>query len=240
MGLFSFFSRSPATAPARASTAEAVDAARTRARRRLIGAVFLLGFGVIAFPLLFETQPRPIPVDIPIEIPRKDAVPPLVVPAARPTTAAPSQPAASLPVITESKADAGTEVPVRVEAPATPAAKAAPVSKAVAPSPASVPTPTPTPTTTTAAMVPKPDAQPAAEAPGRFVVQVGAYADPSVAREARAKVEKLGLRTYTQTVDTDNGKRIRVRLGPFSARDEAEKAAATVKAGGLPAAVLAL
>ena len=88
--------------------------------------------------------------------------------------------------------------------------------------------------------MPKPDAQPAAEAPGRFVVQVGAYADASVAREARAKVEKLGLRTYTQTVDTDNGKRIRVRLGPFSARDEAEKAAASVKAGGLPAAVLAL
>jgi DedD protein len=236
MGLFSFFKRSAAAATPRASAAEAVDAARTRARRRLIGAVLLLGFGVIAFPLLFETQPRPIPVDIPIEIPRKDAVPPLVVPAARPATAAPSQPAASLPVITESKTDAGREVPARVEAPATPAAKAEPVPKAVAPSPP--PAATPLPTTTMA--TPKPDAQQAVEAPGRFVVQVGAYADAGVAREARAKVEKLGLRTYTQTVDTDNGKRIRVRLGPFSARDDAEKAAATVKAGGLPAAVLAL
>lgn len=236
MGLFSFFKRSAAAAPTRASAAEAVDAARTRARRRLIGAVLLLGFGVIAFPLLFETQPRPIPVDIPIEIPRKDAVPPLVVPAVRPTTAAPSQPAASLPVITESRGEAGREVPARVEAPATPAAKAEPVPKAVAPSPP--PAATPPPTTTMA--TPKPDAQQAAEAPGRFVVQVGAYADAGVAREARAKVEKLGLRTYTQTVDTDNGKRIRVRLGPFSARDDAEKAAATVKAGGLPAAVLAL
>ena len=83
MGLLSFFNRSAAAATPRASAAEGVDVARTRARRRLIGAVLLLGFGVIAFPLLFETQPRPIPVDIPIEIPRKDAVPPLVVPAAR-------------------------------------------------------------------------------------------------------------------------------------------------------------
>ena len=43
----------------------------------------LIVVGVIGFPLLFETQPRPIPVDIPIEIPRKDQVPPLVMPPAR-------------------------------------------------------------------------------------------------------------------------------------------------------------
>ena len=61
-----------------------------------------------------------------------------------------------------------------------------------------------------------------------------------VARETRAKVEKLGLRTYTQAADTDGGKRIRVRLGPFSTRDEADQAAAKVKAAGLPAAVLVL
>jgi len=240
MGLLSFFNRSAAAATPRASAAEAVDVARTRARRRLIGAVLLLGFGVIAFPLLFETQPRPIPVDITIEIPRKDAVPPLVVPGARQVTPAPSQPAPSPPVITESKADAGREVPVRVEAAATPTAKVEPqpkpVAKAVAPSSPTASTPPPT----TALTAAKPDAQATAEAPGRFVVQVGAYADAAVAREARAKVEKLGLRTYTQTVDTDNGKRIRVRLGPFASRDDAEKAAAAVKAGGLPAAVLAL
>lgn len=240
MGLLSFFNRSAAAATPRASAAEGVDVARTRARRRLIGAVLLLGFGVIAFPLLFETQPRPIPVDIPIEIPRKDAVPPLVVPAARQGAAAPSQPAPSLPIITESKADAGREVPVRVNAAAAPAAKAEPLPKPVpkAAAPSSPTASTAPPTTALAAA--KPDAQAAAEAPGRFVVQVGAYADAAVAREARAKVEKLGLRTYTQTVDTDNGKRIRVRVGPFAARDDAEKAAATVKTGGLPAAVLAL
>ena len=77
-------------------------------------------------------------------------------------------------------------------------------------------------------------------AAGRFVVQIGAFADANGARETRAKVEKLGLRTYTQAVVTDNGKRTRVRLGPFASRDEAEQAAAKVKAAGLPAAVLTL
>jgi len=232
MGLFSFFKRSAATPAAGAGTAQAVDAARTRARRRLIGAVLLLGIGVIAFPLLFETQPRPIPVDIAIEIPRKDGAPPLAVPASRPAAAPPaaSRPAPPMPVLTESKADAGKDVTAAVEAPAKPAAKPEPAPKAVAPPLPSAPVPAPT----------KAESPPAAEAPGRFVVQVGAFADAGVAREARAKVEKLGLRTYTQAVDTDSGKRIRVRLGPFPSRDDADKAAAKVKAAGLPAAVLTL
>ena len=42
---------------------------RKRARHRLIGAGVLVLIGVIGFPLLFDTQPRPIAVDIPIEIP---------------------------------------------------------------------------------------------------------------------------------------------------------------------------
>jgi DedD protein len=231
MGLFSSFNRSATVAGAR--PAEAVDAARTRARRRLIGAVLLLGIGVIAFPLLFETQPRPIPVDIPIEIPRKEGAPPLVVPRPRAAPTAPSQPAPGVPVVTESKADAGREVSVPLEAPAKPAAKAAPVPKVVAPIAPSVPSAPVLPP-------PKPETSAAAESPGRFAVQIGAFADAAVAREARTKVEKLGLRTYTQEVETDSGKRIRVRLGPFTSRDDAEKAAATVKAAGLPAAVLTL
>ena len=50
-----------------------VQQARVRARRRLIGAVVLLAIGVVGFPMLFETQPRPLPGDIPIELPRRDA-----------------------------------------------------------------------------------------------------------------------------------------------------------------------
>ena len=113
MGLFSsLFKRQAGATPAAAAgdSAQALDAARMRARRRLIGAVVLLGIGVIAFPLLFETQPRPIPVDIPIEIPRKDNAPALVVPAPRPVAPAASKATPTAPVITESKAEAGKEL----------------------------------------------------------------------------------------------------------------------------------
>ena len=230
MGLFSIFKPRPGATPATAGgeSAQSIESARTRARRRLIGAVVLLGIGVIAFPLLFETQPRPIPVDIPIEIPRKEGAAPLAAPAPRPAAA--SKPAPAVAVITESKADAGKEVAAPVEAVAKPLAKPAPepVAKASAPK-AAVPA-------APAAVEPKP----VAEAGGRFVVQIGAFADAAVARETRSKVEKIGLRTYTQAVDTDNGKRIRVRLGPFASRDEADKAAEKLKAAGLPAAVLTL
>lgn len=233
MGLFSFLKRPAATALPGGDAVQAVDTARTRARRRLIGAVLLLGIGVIAFPLLFETQPRPIPVDITIEIPRKEGAAPLAVPAPRATpAAAPIAPGASIPtpaapVITESKADVGKDVPAPVELAAKPAAKSGPAVKAPPPS-------APVPAT------PAAENKALGEAPGRFVVQVGAFADSGVARDARAKVEKLGLKTYTQSVDTDNGKRIRVRLGPFASRDDAERAATRVKAAGLPAAVLTL
>ena len=80
----------------------------------------------------------------------------------------------------------------------------------------------------------------AAAAGARFIVQVGAYAETKAAQDARAKVERLGLKTYTQVVDTADGKRIRVRVGPFASRDEADKAAAKVRAGGLSTAVLTI
>jgi DedD protein len=72
-----------------------------------------------------------------------------------------------------------------------------------------------------------------------LVVQVGAYADAAAAREVRQRVERLGVKTYVQEIQTDAGKRVRVRVGPFNSRDEAEKVAARVKAAGLPAAVVA-
>ena len=83
MDLLSAFKRkTPPPSGAAVPAAEAVDEvqrARTRARQRLIGAAVLVVAGIIGFPLLFETQPRPIPVDLPIEIPRKDGLPPLAI-----------------------------------------------------------------------------------------------------------------------------------------------------------------
>jgi len=85
-------------------------------------------------------------------------------------------------------------------------------------------------------------ASPAAVAAGgeRFIVQVGAFSEESKVREARQKLERAGLTTYTQVVETKDGKRTRVRVGPFQGRAEAEKATAKIKGLGLPASILSL
>ena len=71
-------------------------------------------------------------------------------------------------------------------------------------------------------------------------MQVGAFADADKAREVRDRLERSGLKTYTQVVDTKDGKRTRVRVGPFTSRVDADKAAGRVKGAGLSASVLAL
>ena len=74
----------------------------------------------------------------------------------------------------------------------------------------------------------------------RSVVQVGAFADAAKAKEARTKLEQAGLKTYTQEVDTKEGKRIRVRVGPFATKEEADKAAEKIRKLNLQATVLKL
>ena len=305
MGLLSYFKRQPdaeASAPAPVAAGpgpepDAVAAARARARRRLLGATVLLGLGVIGFPLLFETQPRPIAVDIPIEIPRKDgsaalapppAVAPLVAPMARasaavvddgqPLTAAgqgAAERAAAAPAeIVERANDQGRETASPISRPpaskpaalaeaktatAAPAGKAAmlpaPASKPVPPAQAAVPAPAMPAAddgararallegqpATPPATAPAVSASASASAAGaRVVVQVGAYTDVAKLAEARRKLEALGFKTYTQVVESEAGKRTRVRVGPFASRAEADKAAARVKSAGLPAAILSL
>ena len=254
MGLFSKFkfgSKSPAgQVPASGASSESSDVvreARVRARRRLIGASLLLGVGIVGFPLLFESRPRPIPVDIPIDIPAREGVAPLVPPAARATPIR-AQTAAARGV---EQVLAATETDmVEAAPPASPAKPAAektsaakpetkPESKSVEPKPVEhKPDPKPSPA--------KPDAKAAAKPAehvteeGRFVVQIGAFAEVTSAREARMKVEGMGLKTYTQVIESATGRRIRVRVGPYASKAEAEKAASRIKSGGLQAAVLLL
>jgi DedD protein len=69
---------------------ETVETMRSRAKRRLIGALVLVVAAVVGFPLLFDTQPRPVLVDVPIEIPDKNKVKPLSPPAARAPASTPA------------------------------------------------------------------------------------------------------------------------------------------------------
>jgi DedD protein len=203
MGLFSFFQRKrqerqrSQAVPIDAGTFEEV---RTRARRRLIGAVVLVVAAVVVLPLLFDTKPRQLPASIDLQVERPDA--------------------ASSPVAVVVDPAPGAR---RTDQPATPtpATPAAP-EPAVAQAPA-----------TAAATRP-------AESKGRFVIQVGAFEQAAAAREVRQRIEKLGLPSYQQEVSTSAGKRIRVRVGPYGSRDDADRVAVQVRASGLTATVLAL
>ncbi|MET0210248.1 MAG: SPOR domain-containing protein [Burkholderiaceae bacterium] len=259
----------------RNAQAESIDAMRRRARHRLIGAAVLVLIGIVGFPLLFDTQPRPIAVDIPIDIPDRNKVAPLVVPAAPAAHVASASgaassrtpPVANAPVAAASHVaglDAGEEVisakpAARASVPVLPIPPVPKVEPRAEPKPEARQEPKPEPKP----VVPEPkpavrtddsararallegrDSSPAASADkaedGRLIVQVGAFADPDKARETRAKLERAGLKTYTQVVDTKDGKRTRVRVGPYANRAEADKAAAHIKGLGLSASVLAL
>ena len=76
MGLLSVFKSNHQAAPQYAeprsasvgsSPDEAIQQARTLARHRLMGTAVLVLIGVLVFPVLFETQPRPGPLIFPFK-----------------------------------------------------------------------------------------------------------------------------------------------------------------------------
>jgi DedD protein len=74
----------------------------------------------------------------------------------------------------------------------------------------------------------------------RFIVQVGAFADESKSKDVRSKLEKAGIKTYTHIAQTKEGKRIRVRVGPFASKEEAQKTVDKIKSLQLSASVLTI
>jgi DedD protein len=218
----------------------AVVQARIHARRRLIGAAVLLLLGVLLFPLVFETQPRPLPLDLPMTVaPAKGAA--AVVPAPAPVAGTATRPAPPMIVETAEPESRAAPAPASAVAQASPAPapQAAPPAQPAQPARAAASAPATPAAALKAAPAPTTASAPAPE-PGRFVVQVGAFADDATVRQTRQKVEKLGLKTYTQEVNTEAGKRVRIRVGPFATRDEAAQVLGKLKGAGLPGAVLTL
>ena len=237
-----------------------MEVLRRRARHRLFGSVVLVFIAVVAFPLLFDSQPRPVAVDTPIVIPDRNSTAPLAtgvpVPAAqapaKPLLSAASSTAPSSAVSAQASLEPGKEEVVAPSIPATSAHTPA-ASEAVSkpePAPKAAPAKTGAKAETAEAAKPASDGQrakallegkPPAADPGKVIVQVGAFADVDKVREVRRKLESAGLKTYTQTVEGKDGKRTtRVRVGPFETRAEADKAAARIRKLDLPANVIAL
>ncbi len=124
-----------------------------------------------------------------------------------------------------------------------PASKASAPAKAFAPAPAASKTASATksaeparPKPTAAAKAPVEDLATVGSAPG-FYINVGLFADESNARKAQSRLLNEGLPAFRQTLDGAKGTRVRVRVGPYASRSQAEAAATTVKALGLEAVV---
>ena len=124
-----------------------------------------------------------------------------------------------------------------------PASKATTPAKASAPAPAASKTASATksaeparPKPTAAAKAPAEDLATVGSAPG-FYINVGLFADESNARKAQSRLLNEGLPAFRQTLDGAKGTRVRVRVGPYASRSQAEAAAATVKTLGLEAVV---
>ena len=206
--------------------AESVEAMRRRARHRLIGASVLVVLGVVGFPLLFDTQPRPVSVDIAVDIPDRANSKLLVDASKQKPLSASAGLDAQEEVVPDTKLDTKAEASV---------AAAMPKSESKAEPAKTEAKPQTKPETKTAS---KPSDS--KDTGSRFVVQVGAFNDEAKVREVRAKVEKEGLKTYTNVAQTKEGARTRVRVGPFTSRDEADKVARKIKQLQLQPQVLTL
>jgi len=265
------FRKSTDEQPAPAPAPESAETLRRRARYRLVGAAFLVLIGVVGFPMLFDNQPRPIAVDIPIEIPDKAKVKPLSA-AGEAVAVAPQAGASRSAAGTIDPAPDKEAKPVKKEELVTATSGAAAASKPASPATAKAEVKPETKVDTKAepraadkeaannAAAKSADAAraadaakaqallegkpvtgaPAASDAGRFIVQFGAFTEVTKAREARQKVERAGMKTYAQIVETAEGKKYRVRVGPFASKAEAEKAAEKIKKLSLPAAILEL
>ncbi len=241
-----------------------VEAVRVRARRRLIGMAVLVGAGVIGFPWLFETKPRPMAMDIAVvqqgasapsvaaAIANKPGVQAKVKSVSRPQS--PDEPREEF-INEPAKTASRDEAPAKGVAAASKAtdsrvaqvkvadSKAASAPAQTKPVAAAKPVVVAKPAASTPAVKPVAATdkdKPASAAAVRYVVQIGAYSDVPSAHEVRMKAERAGLKTYTQVIGTDANKKIRVRLGPFEDKAAADKAMATLKKAGLPGGLLTL
>lgn len=203
---------------------------KKRARRRLVGAAALALAAAIILPLMMEQEPAPGSPDIQVTIPDRDT--PAGSARAPGNGGGAAADAGLAPAPVEEPPQPATTEPARPQAATSPAAVAETAPKV----PAATPTPAkPAQSEDEAARVRallegKPASSNPALAAGKesFVIQIGAFGDAGKAAAISSELKQAGFSAYTEKAGTVT----RVRVGPFSSREDAEKAAAKLKAQG--------
>ena len=240
---------------ARTGRNDSVETIRRQAQYRLAGAAMLVSVAVVSFSLLFDTEPRTLGVDMPIAIPTKDKVQPVVgkqVAQAEAKSGAPS----SEGVIDEDSAEASAQAAAKLAAQAAQEKQAAAklaADKAVAEQAAKqqVAQVTANAENTRAQSILDGNAASAAPAasakPPRFdypddgrrrVIQVGAFGENSRARALRQRLLRNGIETLVNVATVKGERLIRIRVGPFTKAAELQTYIDKIKALGLDARVL--
>jgi len=238
MAFFKSRAPNPSTADSNQDDAQSMDSLRKQARHRLIGATVLVVIAVLGFPLVFDTKPRDLASDIRIDMPDRDAV----RPSQPPTVAIPDKlDNAKVPLSEAVSAneqvvvdDNKKTVTPAVNPPSESSSSDTKSSETKPKAEAAKTAPAPADTTASA----KPAAKEASAE--RFIVQFGAFSDEAKVKEVRSKLEKSGVKTYVHVAQTPEGKRTRVRAGPFASREEAQKIITKTKSLSLNAVVLTL
>jgi DedD protein len=185
-----------------------VNTLKRRGRRRLVGAIALVLLAVIVLPMVFDTEPGQGVAPVSVRIPSEDTpFSPALQPKQPPTPAAePAKPPAE-------------------------AAKPAPAPKPAADhSAASQPH-------TAAGKKPAAESEraraEAALADVEYVVPVAALSSRDKVKELTQRLAQAKLPYYTEQIATASGQVTRVRVGPFTSREAADKAAQKLKGLGL-------
>jgi len=229
------------------------DKLKRQARRRLIGAVALTTAIVVVLPMVLDNEPKPVGQDIELRIPDKDKVgafvPKIDLPAASapavglpasavvvPASAIASPPALQAAAITPPVAAAVPVIksvsPAVKIAPIVPELKQAQPKNEIKPDPvlhATKPEPAkPAGTAHTEQGKPAPQTG--------FVVQIGAFSNAETAHRWQKNLQQQGFKAYTENM----GNKVRVRTGPYSTREEANKVHHKLEAKGLHSNIVEL
>ncbi|PKO31188.1 MAG: hypothetical protein CVU34_17910 [Betaproteobacteria bacterium HGW-Betaproteobacteria-7] len=215
-----------------------------RARRRLVGAVAFVSIVAVVLPMVMDNEPRQAMQDVEIHIPGQDDKPFApkfaVEPVARPPAAAPAKPEVQPNArVVETVRDKEADKPVE-KAAEMPAAK--PAAK-VAEKPVTKPVEKPVAKTDDAKRAAAILAGQSGEAPaakgGEYLVLIGAFTSDANVRNLKAKLAEQGIKVFTEPLDTPQGRKTRVRAGPFASREAADKALVKMQKIGVSGVVAA-
>jgi DedD protein len=219
---------------------------KKRARRRLVGAVAFVSLVAIVLPLVMDNEPRQAVQDVEIRIPGQDEKPFAPKFAAAPVEK-PSKPSIEVaePKATVSPAarvEAVKEKPVEKQKPVEKPAEKAP-EKPVAKTPEKPlekPAAKNEDAKRAAAILAGQggDAKPAAKS-GEYLVLIGAFTNEANVKTLKSKLGEQGIKAFSEPLDTPQGKKTRVRAGPFANREAAETALAKMQRIGVSGVISA-